>query len=484
MSFPKYQFLVDSQPEQWTATNPPDYFGLRLKWQYATGLETDLDMEMWKTVNVSFKPACEFLDLIGEEHADFYPPDEWLSEPTSDQRKDFLPLQMTSHQISDGAGPRLFNGRSWPTRGDFYDRHRELSYANDAGFRGFSRTNAPDGTPPPRLTFGRPFFEHLDTLVQYWDTSLDEYILPSPTKMDTSGSIQARLDGQDEPRKKTKLSEEDLPSLAGRVESEQIPEPTMPKIIPALRQSRSRRIFGKQKANSPPPPPGKYRGWRVDTGKNMPSSARDMIVKAIVDLAVWPFCMHVDQAERSIPKLCIKSLKIIVPLSKRVWRDPSTREEARRGVVCGPALGISARHTMGFVDNKFGSDLDLLRELGAVLLIAQERNREGRNESAPGKDKWWNEKPRWAGFPYQVPGEYQKDLNSEESNERRRENRYATGLRKRKDTLPQDMTLRQRAIHLYKINAPSAPNWDGKARYTRIGSVPGASYDEVCVFTK
>ncbi|KAF1820852.1 uncharacterized protein K489DRAFT_44741 [Dissoconium aciculare CBS 342.82] len=41
--------------------------------------------------------------------------------------------------------------------------------------------------------------------------------------------------------------------------------------------------------------------------------------------------------------------------------------------------------------------LDILREIGLLLEIAQERYREGKTESRPGAGQWWTEKPRWGG---------------------------------------------------------------------------------------
>src|ERR1700753_2045656 len=93
-------------------------------------------------------------------------------------------------------------GGQWPKRGDFYDRVKELLYPNEHAFRGFARLETRDGQPPPRVTFGRPFFEQLDMLVQYWDTSMDEYIPPKSKTVDKSTEILSQLDGQDEPRKK------------------------------------------------------------------------------------------------------------------------------------------------------------------------------------------------------------------------------------------------------------------------------------------
>jgi len=133
--------------------------------------------------------------------------------------------------------------------------------------------------------------------------------------------------------------------------------------------------------------------------------------------------------------------------------------------------------------------------VGAILLIAQERSREGRKEKGLGEGMWWSEKPRFAGMPYEVPGEYQADQEGgkkedggdhasgkESVNGRKKKERERSlgGSRRRpKDSLPPDMTVRQRAIHAYKSNTPPLPAWDSKAVYHHVGKDSKSDYDEV-----
>jgi hypothetical protein len=172
-----------------------------------------------------------------------------------------------------------------------------------------------------------------------------------------------------------------------------------------------------------------------------------------------------------------------------------TREEARKGVVTGPTLGVSSRHMHSFAESQFNSDLDLLRELGAILLVAQERSREDRTEKVPGEGQWWAEKPRFGGLPYEVPGEYQLATAAAEKNDENKDNatedqsgtangkkekaRDGGVRRRKKEGLPSDMTLRQRAIHAYKEGTPPPSTWDPKALYNRMGKHPDSTHDEV-----
>ena len=81
------------------------------------------------------------------------------------------------------------------------------------------------------------------------------------------------------------------------------------------------------------------------------------------------------------------------------------RARNRAGILEGPVFAFQARHETGFAggDAAGRSDtgkldrLDVLREVGALLVLAQERAREGKEEVVPGRGKWWAEKARWGG---------------------------------------------------------------------------------------
>ena len=85
------------------------------------------------------------------------------------------------------------------------------------------------------------------------------------------------------------------------------------------------------------------------------------------------------------------------------------RARNRAGILEGPIFAFQARHETNFsgegaegkASNCRGSGkldrTDILREVGALLVLAQERAREGKPEVVPGKGKWWAEKARWGG---------------------------------------------------------------------------------------
>jgi hypothetical protein len=498
VTFPNLAILEDIRVTEWTEESKPDLFGLRLRWQYSpqgnqNGATQVLGHDMWDAINCTFTPACNLEEFFGiEQLAEFLPPKSWAhEEPDSDQRKEMCGPPQTSVPSANGIIPprKLPNGRPWPARGDFWDRVAQLKYSNLNGFQGYARITK-DGTHPPRLTHARPFYEHLDGMIQYWDTSKDEYIPPkAPTAEAAPPPSPSEI--TTEPRKRTKLSPEISTTTSCEVatlaDTAATPTAAPPSSIRFTRRGRT---------YSPPRPTGTYRGWRIDSGRNMPNVTRDMLVKALLEIGVWPFGFHVDSGERAPPRLEIKTLRVGVPLTRRVWRPPTDRIEARSGVVYGPVLGMSCRPIVAFDEKALTGEVDLLRELGSLLTLAQERRRENRTEKRPGEGAWWSEKPRFAGMPYEVPGEYEFSSKTEEEEEEEEEEepqpvasterrmlgytaRREKEKQRKRDELPPDMTARQRAIHAYKKFLPERSSWEKKARYVPTGKEKGSEFDEV-----
>lgn len=514
VSFPDITFLKDLKSLEWNSKNKPNLFDLRLKWQYPPHRhgEQSLGLDVFRTINVQFEQASDFESLFSASNSSaFVPPKEWATvEPNAEQRRE-TKCRAAHHVSGQGLAGKLFNGRPWPTRGDFWERASQLQLSNIDGFRGYARIQKHDEVLP-RVTHARPFFEHLDCMVQYWDTSLDEYIPPRSAGAQENDGI---------PRKRTKLSPDNLDSTSSMCEPvaplsnlSEITSTSLPLVesvtlaeatitMRAQRPNTSRRTMPGRRVESSQSPLGTYRGWRIDCGKNMPNGTRDLLVKALLEIAMWPFGYHVDTAERQPARAEIQTLRVGVPLTRRIWRPPTDRIEAKMGIVYGPVLGMSARPMTGFDEKKIFSEVDLLREFGTLLLLAQERHRVGRKEKKAGEGAWWNEKPRWAGMPYEVPGEYPglyfaaptKDESSNirdgstadqsKSGEQRDKKllaytaRREKELRLRREILPSNMTARQKSIHSYKIFSPSMASWDSKARYVPIGKDPESCWDEV-----
>jgi hypothetical protein len=463
----------------WSNEAPPDFDALRRLWQYWPPKKNQrYGSDMWETINVTFRPAEEIEHVVGDSV--WTPPPEWLDEPTAEERSHVRhPKALPDSTLEDSDPPTLFNTRAWPTRKDFYDKVSELKHNNADAFRGLIRQKDGD-KPPPRITHSRTFYKCLDDVVQYWDTSLDEYIPSEDADTSTSTSEVAMTDlgTEDEPRKRARLAPCD-----DRNGAADAPPPTEEPVPPPKDPRRG--PWAKRKLT--PPPTGTYRGWRIDCGRHMPPELRDGIVKALLDMAIWPFHLHVDEQDRTAPRLTIAGriggARIAVPLARRVWRNALTRTEVRAGVKRGPALGVSCRQHVDFAAERAElGEADLARELGAMLLLAQERRREGREERRPGDGKWWDEAPRFGGLEYEVPGEYRWDAGDGEGEDEdgaaARAKKALTEKLKRRGPAPSDMTPRQRAINAYKLFLPGPPLWDPKVKYQAIGK-PKGGYDEV-----
>lgn len=160
-----------------------------------------------------------------------------------------------------------------------------------------------------------------------------------------------------------------------------------------------------------------YKGRRISTGSAMPSAHRDETVSGLIQAVVWAFNCQV-RTPNLPPRLSLGNLLFPVWQSFIVGRVPREKELGRRGVLEGPVLGACCRVETNFhddrkesgkagdgrrgrrtidVDEKWKEILDLAREVGVMLLLAQERAREGKEEVKPGQGKWWTDTPRWGG---------------------------------------------------------------------------------------
>ena len=167
-------------------------------------------------------------------------------------------------------------------------------------------------------------------------------------------------------------------------------------------------------SSSMPPTPSsrlRYRGRRTNTGREMPDQFRADMVKGYLEAVVWPFQCSLSQP-RQMPCVQFGKLSLPVRQTAAVYRIPRERARARQGRLEGPIIALQVRADTDFVDDagrplEDKSRLDLMRELGGLLQIAQERRREGKTEVKPGEGRWWTMEPRWGGGP---GGEVESDV--------------------------------------------------------------------------
>jgi hypothetical protein len=155
------------------------------------------------------------------------------------------------------------------------------------------------------------------------------------------------------------------------------------------------------------------------------------------------------------------------------WRGPQDRTKARQGWLEGPVIGVQCR-----AETTFGSQaesvLDAIRELGGMLLLAQERDRQGKTETRAGEGKWWTTKPRWGGGP---GGEIGEATGASETlpegfpkAEEKPSARLKSSLKDRRRPSPAE---------IWKALRPGSPLWDPKIVYEAIGKDQISDWDEV-----
>jgi hypothetical protein len=144
-----------------------------------------------------------------------------------------------------------------------------------------------------------------------------------------------------------------------------------------------------------------------------------------------------------------------------------------------------------------------MRQLGALLLLAQERSREGRTETRPGEGRWWTTVPRWGGGAGGEVGntggnsderliaaeglEKERAAGSRDTQRRLRQGtsqmeQVALNTKKRERGGGESgssgssgggggktRTRRESAAEAYKRLEPGRPIWDSKVEYRRIG---------------
>jgi hypothetical protein len=149
----------------------------------------------------------------------------------------------------------------------------------------------------------------------------------------------------------------------------------------------------------------------------------------------------------------------------------------------GPVLGISCRGETDFDGGNADPVLDTLRETGALLLIAQERAREGRKEIKPGEGKWWTTVPRWGGGPGGEVGEALATVASVDSTAEKStdvtDSKSLLESRGRPKSRGGSSHRRVTAGEAWKILRPSVGFWDPRVEYLAIGKEKDLANDEV-----
>ncbi|KAF2195208.1 hypothetical protein K469DRAFT_722485 [Zopfia rhizophila CBS 207.26] len=459
---------------------------------------SDVSLDTLAALNVSFEPQCDFETLLSSASKDgqqYLPPKSWLEAP-----------EQSEPEASPSSEPRislLSNGRSAPDRKEFYTRAKELFFKNEDAFANLTRKANP-GQAPLRLAHFRRFWEGLDNMAYYWDTSLDEYLPPkledtinsddtipksaSENDNGTANSNGAEFNAMndEEPRKKAKMAAESNESITLSINSLGFGStPARPTSISSSKALPARAappkvpwIASMEPTSSKPVDlsKGSYRGYRIGNGAEMPDPYRLETVRAFLEPIAWAFGVTFAPHRRP-PVLCLERVRFPVRMNAVAWRGPADRMKARQGWLEGPVLGVQCRPETNFGTNgspQAEAALDAVRELGGMLLLAQERAREGKTERKAGEGKWWTTKPRWGGGPGGEVGEATgaSDAPAQETTPKPEE-------KPARPRLVSKDRRRPSPAEIWKVLKPGNPLWDPKIVYEAIGKDRSVEWDEV-----
>ena len=471
---------------------------------------SDVTEDTLALLNVTFHPECDFETLLSSlsNHAQSHlPPKDWLEPPEHTD-----PLMSSESTVN-----LLSNGKRVPDRKEFYVRAKELTFKNDDAFSTLTR-KADRGQARPRLAHFRKFWEGLDNVAYYWDNSLDEYQAPSQaidsanennlkgitdhcdqeTRNETKPDWVARTSlvlgspSEEEPRKKAKTeatSDEKPDQLSDSSGVSGGPVPVRPsatlpnRMIPARSASPTLPWAANLTPHDKPPDlsNGSYQGYRIGNGAEMPDQYRIDCVRGFLEPIAWAFGVTLAQHRRP-PVLKLEHVRFPVRMSSVAWQGHRDRINARQGWMEGPILGVQCRADVNFSATGNADPrcvLDAVRELGGLLLLAQERAREGQTERRGGEGCWWTTKERWGGGSggEVADAEGADDGSVKEATIQAQEGhiqRNMDGSKARRRPTPAEV---------WKILKPAQPLWDPKVMYKQIGKNVNVEWDDVCFQT-
>ena len=386
-----------------------------------------------------------------------------------------LPWEDTTEPTEDNPRPVMGNGAPYPPKERYETLRNELALDNDDTFREVARLPPREGRTRVRVTQSRKFWTGLERMAQYWDTSLDHYFERPATPEPTPPSEEVAND-------RMQVDEESKPKDGPTEDAMDLDE--------AHRAAPS----SNGTSEEPRPSVAMYTGRRIGSGSEMPDGTRDETIRAFVEMAAWPFGCQVTVPTLA-PRLTAKNLLFPVRQTFQSSRSPRDRQLARSGMLEGPVLISQCRPETSFRNPEdtpgsgLGEVCDLFREVGGMLLAAQERAREGAIERQPGEGKWWTTAPRFGGAPndgiledlvnnehgMSLPDSMMEEAKpAPEAKRRQFEHPFVTSLSRRPSAM-----RRLTSSEKWKILQPGPSLWDKRMSYMHIGKIQESPFDDV-----
>ena len=373
-----------------------------------------------EALNVTLTDEVPLEEIIP---AECIPPLSWKYDADTDETSDGVSIEPSQSR-------KLSNGAPMPGRGKFSELFKELSHDNEDAFRAIRRDPPQPGHRPPRLAHFRKFWDTLSIMAEYWDTSLDNYVEKK----------------EDKENDRSAMDIDDLRSEALKFADGVLNKPAQ---------------IEKKKT---------YTGRRTDTGRNMPGNFREDTVCAFVEALSWTFRCRLEHPKMQ-PRVKLQGMVLPLPHAVSVYRQPKDKLNAKAGILEGPLMGVFCRDQTCFrkAEEKAGEGkteiLDILRETGLILMLAQKRAREGKQEEIPGEGKWWAHAPRWGGGPGGETGIAAEEETVEDAEG------SSEGQRKR-------VKKGSKADAWRTVRPPSA-TWEKNITYLRIGRNKRTEHDDV-----
>ena len=382
---------------------------------FSSTLRTGPTAKHLQALNVSLANELSLDQVVP---IDFIPPHSWSASPATSEPS-------ASSQAASSRSTSLSNGAPTPGKEEFFVRVKELLHDNDDAFRAMQRLPPLPHRQPTRIVHFRKFWEGLLLVAEHWDTSLDRY-----------------SDSKDSERKSA-IDVDELRSVANNTES------------------RMQKDKGEVREKT-------YTGRRMSTGRDMPNKYREETVFAFIETLTWVFRCRLDQAN-SQQRLELQGTMIPIIHAAWVYRVPKDVRATRRGLAEGPMLGVFCREQTSFRgrDEAEGEGkqeiLDLLRETGLMLMLAQRRAREGKKEDVPGNGKWWATAPRWGGGAGGELGDANEETNGDPTSSESSRKKFKKASR----------------MDAWKSMQPPSSTWDRGVTYQQIGKDKNSEHDDV-----
>lgn len=287
----------------------------------------------------------------------------------------------------------------------------ELSVDNHDAYREVLRMDPLPGRDKPRLTYARNFFGSLEDVARYWDNSLDQYYHRPGNEPGTDRLASREItSGNQRDRKLVPDAAKDRSTVGHETDKDG----------GLGQQSQTTEV---------------YKGYRLGNGEQMNPGTRVAMVKNFLKMVTHKFmCRDHEPMPAPREKLIVRGVKIqSVQYQFCIARIPSDTKLARARFVEGPIMATHCREEIRFdqtpaiasaaslltgagADHRnskteqsstvretpltpfVGQKFDLFREIGCLLILAQQRDREGRKKEAySGSDKWWTTQKRFGG---------------------------------------------------------------------------------------